>query len=292
MKQIKNSSIIVLLLIVTNTLFAQQDPTYTLYQYNMNVINPAYAGIGDNNELNVNFRSQWINLSGSPETQSISLGIPINDKVGVGLSIVNDEVFVLNQTHVYADFSYKLQLSETSDLYFGFKAGGSFINIDLNSLGIENDPLFTENISRFNPNFGVGFYLKGDKYYVNLSAPSILKSKRYEKEGILVSNATDQLHVYAGAGYTFNLNDNIDLTPSLMSRFVVGAPVSLDLTATVDLYKKVEFGASYRLDESVSLLGLFKLADWMHFGYAYEMTTTEVADYSDGSHEIFIRFRF
>ena len=292
MKHIINNSLIVLVLLVVNTLYAQQDPSYTLYQYNMNVINPAYAGINDYSEVNINFRSQWVNLEGSPETQSMSFGIPMSDKVGIGLSVVNDNVFVLNETDVYIDFSYKVQLAENTNLYLGLKGGGSFINIDLNALDIMNDPVFTENVSRFNPNVGIGFLLKGDKYYVNLSAPSLLKSKRYEKDGVVVTNATDKLHAYLGAGYTLSLSNDIDLTPSVMSRFVSGAPISLDITATVDLYKIIELGVSYRLDESVSGIVLIKLADWVHFGYAYEATTTDVKDYSNGTHEVLLRFKF
>ena len=292
MKHIINNSLIVLVLLVVNTLYAQQDPSYTLYQYNMNVINPAYAGINDYSEVNINFRSQWVNLEGSPETQSMSFGIPMSDKVGLGLSVVNDNVFVLNETDVYIDFSYKVQLAENTNLYLGLKGGGSFINIDLNALDIMNDPVFTENVSRFNPNVGIGFLLKGDKYYVNLSAPSLLKSKRYEKDGVVVTNATDKLHAYLGAGYTLSLSNDIDLTPSVMSRFVSGAPISLDITATVDLYKIIELGVSYRLDESVSGIVLIKLADWVHFGYAYEATTTDVKDYSKGTHEVLLRFKF
>ncbi len=292
MKNIKNSSLIVLLILMTNALFAQQDPSFTLYQYNMNVINPAYAGINESAEVNLNFRSQWINLEGSPETQSLSIGIPVNDKIGVGLSIVNDNVFVLNETDVYIDFSYRVQLSDNTNLYMGLKAGGSFINIDLNSLGIINDPVFSENVNNFNPNVGIGFLLKGDKFYLNLSAPSLLKSKRYEKDGVVVTGATDKLHTYIGAGYTLSLNDNIDFKPSMMSRFVTGSPLSLDLTATFDIYSKVELGVSYRIDESVSGIGLFKLSDWFNVGYAYETTTTDVKNYSDGTHEILLRFIF
>jgi len=277
---------------MTSTGFAQQDPSFTLYQYNMNVINPAYAGINESAEVNLNFRSQWINLEGSPETQSLSIGIPVNDKIGVGLSIVNDNVFVLNETDVYIDFSYRVQLSDNTNLYMGLKAGGSFINIDLNSLGIINDPVFSENVNNFNPNVGIGFLLKGDKFYLNLSAPSLLKSKRYEKDGVVVTGATDKLHTYIGAGYTLSLNDNIDFKPSMMSRFVTGSPLSLDLTATFDIYSKVELGVSYRIDESVSGIGLFKLSDWFNVGYAYETTTTDVKNYSDGTHEILLRFIF
>jgi type IX secretion system PorP/SprF family membrane protein len=258
----------------------------------MNVINPAYAGINDFNEVNINFRSQWVNLEGSPETQSLSVGIPMNDKVGWGLSIVNDEVYVLKETDVYIDFSYRVQVGSNTNLFMGLKGGGTFINIDLNKLGIMNDPVFTENVSNFNPNVGIGFLLKGPKYYVNLSAPTLLKSKRYEKDGVVVTHATDRLHAYAGAGYTFSLDNEIDVTPSVLGRFVSGAPASLDMTATFDLHKVIELGISYRLDESVSGIGLLKLADWVHFGYAYEATTTDVKDYSKGTHEVLLRFRF
>ena len=134
MKHIIYKIFIVAVLLVVNTLYAQQDPSFTLYQYNMNVINPAYAGINGITEANLNFRSQWVNLEGSPETQSFSIGIPVNDKIGVGLSIVNDKVFVLNETDAYIDFSYRVQVSDNINLYLGLKAGGSFINIDLNSL--------------------------------------------------------------------------------------------------------------------------------------------------------------
>lgn len=292
MKHIINNSLIVFLLIVVGSLYAQQDPSYTLYQYNMNIINPAYAGINEYSEINLNHRSQWVNLDGSPTTQSLSFGKPINDKMGLGLSIVNDKVFVLKQTDVYIDYSYKLQVADSTNLYFGLKAGGSFIDIDLNSLGIMNDPVFMENVNRFNPNIGLGFYLKGKKYYLNLSAPSLLKSKRYEKDGVVVTNATDELHVYAGAGYTFNINDDVTLTPSLLSRFVTGAPASVDITATAGLYNIMDIGLSYRIDESVSFLGLFKTAHWVYIGYAYEATTTDVKDYSKGTHEVLLRFKF
>ena len=292
MKTILKNSRVLLVLLLTSVLYAQQDPSYTLYQYNMNVVNPAYAGINGYNEVNINFRSQWVNLKGSPETQSLSVGIPMNDKVGWGLSIVNDNVFVLNETDIYADFSYRVQVGSNTNMYMGVKGGGTIIDIDLNSLDVKNDPVFTENVHNFNPNVGVGFLLKGQKYYVNLSVPTLLKSKRYEKDGVVVTHATDRLTVYAGAGYTFSLDDDVDFTPSALGRFVSGAPISLDITATFDLYKVMELGLSYRIDESISGLGLFKLVDWLNIGYAYEATTTEIKDYSRGTHEVLLRFRF
>ncbi|WP_410487067.1 type IX secretion system membrane protein PorP/SprF [Spongiivirga sp. MCCC 1A20706] len=269
---------------------AQQDPSYTLYNYNMNVVNPAYAGSSEQSQLNINFRSQWVGLEGAPETQSLSLGIPINDQIGIGASVVNDQVFVLNETDAYIDFSYKLQLTDNTKLYLGLKAGGSFVDIDLNSLQITNDPLFTENVSSFNPNIGVGALLRGSSYYLTLSAPQLLKSDRFEKQAGIATEATDELHFFAGGGYHLAINENLRFTPSTMVRLVSGSPTTIDLTGTFDIYKRVELGLNYRLNESVSGLAFVKMADWMAFGYAYDRSTTNIGDYSRGSHEVLLRF--
>lgn len=286
MKNIKYILIFAVLL-ASGKLFAQQDPSYTLYKYNMNIVNPAYAGTNGYTELNLNIRSQWVNLKGSPETQSLSFAKPINDKIGIGFSFVNDQVDVIKETDFAVDFSYKLQVSETSDLYLGIKAGAYTFKADLQSKAI-GDPAFGENVSRVNGIFGAGAYLKVKKFYATLSIPNFLTGKRVE--GSEFTQATDKTHVFAGAGYTFDLNENLTFQPSVMGRFVQGAPSSVDLTGTFDIQNKIEIGGSYRLDDSFSALALVKLGDWMKLGYAYEFTTSDVKDFSDGSHEIMLRF--
>ncbi len=292
MKELRYISLLVVLLVgLPLTITAQQDPSYTLYNYNMNVINPAYAGSTERTQLNVNFRSQWVGLQGAPETQSLSLAVPLkNDKIGIGASVVNDRVFVLNETDAYIDFSYKLQLTDNTKLYLGLKAGGSFVDIDLNSLDVQNDPLFTENVSTFNPNIGLGALLRGNNYYLTVSAPQLLKSDRFEKQAGIVTEATDELHFFAGGGYHININDNLRFTPSTMVRLVSGSPTTIDATGTFDIYNRVELGLNYRLNESVSGLAFIKMADWMAFGYAYDRSTTNIGDFSRGSHEVLLRF--
>jgi type IX secretion system PorP/SprF family membrane protein len=271
----------------------QQDPSFTMYNLNMNVINPAYAGSSDGLELTTMIKSQFTGIENSPSTQTLSLSSPIGKNMGLGFSIVNDQVFIAKETDVYIDFSYKLQLSESTTLFLGLKAGASFFNVDLNSLNI-NDPLFSENVSRINPNFGAGAYLKGDNYYASLSVPVLLKSKRYEKEGNVVTSASDKPHIYLGGGYTFDLAGDYKLkvTPSFMTRYVSGVPLSLDLTATVGLLDKVEFGVSHRLKESFSGLLMFQFIKEFKLGYAYEHATNDISKYSNGSHEFVFKFNF
>lgn len=271
----------------------QQDPSFTMYNLNMNLINPAYAGSSEGLEFTTLIKNQFTGISDSPSTQTLSLSSPVGKNVGLGLSIVNDQFFVSKETDVYIDFSYKLQLAESTNLFLGLKGGLSFFNVDLNSLKI-SDPLFSENVSRTNPNFGTGAYLKGNNYYVSLSVPVLLKGKRYEKEGNTITEASDKPHVYLGAGYTFDLkNENkIKITPSFMMRHVSGVPLSFDATAIVGFLDKVEVGVSHRLQESFSGLLMFQFIKEMKLGYAYEHAINDISKYSSGSHEFVFKFNF
>lgn len=290
--------ILLVLLLACFSLQAQQDPTYTMYNFNMNVINPAYVGSTENSQITANLRSQWVKLDDAPETQTLSFATPVNENIGLGFSVINDKISVLKETDLYIDFSYKLQVSEKNDLYLGLKAGGSFINIDLQSLGINDDPFFNENVNRFNPNIGAGVYFTGENYYFNISTPVLLKSKRYEKEGDLVVKASDKPHIYIGGGYTFKFAEDVygrtrySLTPSIMTRYVSGVPFSMDISTMMTFNNKFELGLSHRLKESLSVMFLFNFQDFGKLGYAYDYTLTNVGNFSSGSHEIIFRVNF
>jgi type IX secretion system PorP/SprF family membrane protein len=272
---------------------AQQDPNFTLYNFNMNLINPAYAGSSGEKEISLGYRSQWIGVSEAPNTQALTYTTPLKNNLGLGVSVMRDQVFVLQETDIAVDVSYKLKISETHDLYFGVKAGGSFINIDLNKAGASGaDPLFVQNESFFNPQFGAGAYLRHDDFYISISSPNFLNGKRYVKQGNAPKAAVDNLHMYYGAGYHFSVNDNVQITPGVMYRNTDGAPSSTDLNATVK-YNKIEAGMNYRVDEMYSIFTMFNIIDNVKFGAAYDFTTSKINQVNDnGSMEIMIKYQF
>ena len=190
----------VLILLLEVHVNAQQDPHFGLYKYNMSVLNPGYAGSNRGFEGVFGVRSQWVGLDGGPETYNFNINspIPTMKNVGMGFSIVGDDVFVLSETHLYVDFSYRLQIYEGGYLYAGLKGGVSLLKVDLNELKVMGDPLFSENVNTTNPNVGVGLYMKGDDYYISVSAPGLLKNDRYEKKGVVPVSASDNIHFFAG----------------------------------------------------------------------------------------------
>ena len=291
MKRIITLAVAITIALVEQT-SAQQDPNFTLYNFNMNIINPAAAGSTNMQALSLGYRSQWIGLSDAPNTQVLNFTKPLNKGLGLGISLVRDQVFVLQETDITVDVSYKLQLSETHDLYFGIKTGGSFVNIDLTKTGAVNDPLFTENQNFFNAQFGAGLYLKHKEYYVSISTPNFLNGKRYVKQGNAPRAAVDNLHMYYGAGYHFQLSETVQVTPAIMHRSTQGAPSSTDINATV-AYNKIQAGMNYRVNELYSVFTLFDIVNNVRFGAAYDFTTSKINQVNNnGSLELLLRYQF
>ena len=284
---------ILMMCATAHAVVAQQDPNFTLYNFNMNVINPAFAGTNGFKEISLGHRSQWIGVENGPNTQIANFTSPLRNNLGIGVSLVRNKVFVLQESDVTVDISYKLKLSYEHDLYFGVKTGASFININLSSiLSSGSDPLFTENRSYSNTQFGAGFYLKHEKYYVSISSPNILKGKRYIKNGNAPNAVVDNLHMYYGMGYRFDLTDRVSISPGIMYRSTKGATSSTDINATLSV-KNVQVGANYRVDDMYSIFTVFNIIDNVKFGAAYDISANELNDFNkNGSMEVLIKYQF
>ena len=283
-----------LTLTISHKAEAQQDPNFTLYNFNMNIINPAFAGIKDSPELNLVYRNQYLGIDDAPRTISMAYSRPMGSNLGLGISVINDRVFVLTETDIAIDVSYKLQVGEKTNLYFGLKAGGGFTNIDLtraNSGG--NDPLFQENQDFFNPHIGAGLNIQNEKFYISISTPNFLRGERYVKQGNIPSAAVDASHFYLGGGYNFRINENLVLTPRAMMRSVEGAPTSYDVGASLDIRERFMVGSNYRVDEMLAVYGLFQIVDKLKLGASYDFTTSDVNLVNDsGSLELILKYQF
>lgn len=275
--------------------YAQQDPQYTQYMYNMSVVNPAYATAGEET-INVGalYRSQWVGSVGAPSTGSLFVHWPITSRIETGLSVINDKIGdVVNQTNVYADFAYVLPVGQNTKLSFGLKAGATFFSTNFNGFIYSDDlpdPAFANNLSQTFPNVGVGAFYFGPNYYLGLSAPNLLRSKHLENDSGIVANGVEEIHYFLTGGYVFNLNENLKLKPAFMTKAVSGAPISIDLTVNVLFNNVFEIGVGYRLDDSFSGLANFRVGPSMRIGYAYDHTISNLGKFNSGSHELMLLF--
>jgi type IX secretion system PorP/SprF family membrane protein len=270
---------------------AQQESQFTQYMYNTVSVNPAYAGSRDVLSIIGLYRTQWVGLDGAPKTATFSLNSPINDRIGIGFSFMNDRIGPSDENNFNIDFSYNIVLNANSRLFFGVKASGNLLNIDYTKLNIfdENDGLFRGNIENvFTPNVGAGVYFQSQNAYVGLSVPYFLETTRYKDD--VSSNVNEKMHAYLIGGYVFDLSPNLKFKPAALVKAVSGAPLQVDLSANFLINDKVTLGAAYRWDAAVSAMAGFQITPGLMAGYAYDFDTTNLGNYNSGSHELFLRF--
>jgi type IX secretion system PorP/SprF family membrane protein len=168
--------LLLLLLVFSGKMFAQQDPIYALYLNNPFVINPAYAGINNNVEGNVSFRNQWGGFDGHPQTLNASGNLSLfQNKMGAGIQIVQDKIGENKNTSVTGSYSYRIELKKNQFLSFGMQAG--FINYKTDPSLIQvydtSDPSFVY-YSQTKLNMGAGVVYKTDRFFAGLSVPRLL----------------------------------------------------------------------------------------------------------------------
>lgn len=294
-KKITKTFLLILCLFSSKLVTAQQDAQYTQYMYNALSINPAYAGSRDMFSAVILHRSQWVGVDGAPTTQTLSGHTPLNEKVGVGLNIVNDRIGPARETYVDAAFSYTLEVNRDIELSFGLKAGGQLLDVDYNRLNIYDptDANFQPNNvdQKFSPQFGLGAMLHSDQFYVGLSVPNILQTEHFdESPNASESVAKERIGYYLTSGYVFDLSSDIKFKPAVLTKIVTGTPLQVDISANFLFYEKFTVGAAYRWSSAVSGLLGFQITDSLMVGVAYDADTTEFSDYSGGSFEAFLRF--
>ena len=269
---------------------AQQNPHYTQYMYNMNVVNPAYM-IDEPGLMEVGtlYRSQWVGIEGAPKTGNVFANIPLNDKIELSVSYLNDRIGdVVNQDLFNIDFAYRINLTEDLNLSFGLKAGIDNLRFDFSGTNVSSDALF-QNTSKTVLNIGAGAFLFKEEFYVGLSSPNLIPSDLDINNDVLYQNA---IHVFLIGGYVFTLNDDFKLKPSTVVKMVSGAPLSFDISANAMYVDRFELGVSYRYQDAVTALAGFKITPELRIGYAYDFNTSALNDFNSGSHEFMLTYRF
>jgi type IX secretion system PorP/SprF family membrane protein len=271
---------------------AQQDAYLSLYQFNMTLINPAYAGAEGMHVISMNSRNQWSNAEDSPKTTALSYSVAGGKNVGLGISVVSDQIFIEKQTNITADFSYRLTLANDAALFLGIKAGGNSYSADpsqLRSYRPELDPV-KKPLSRFNPNMGVGFYYQSSNYWFSGAMPRLFNAKR---DGDVEIQSRDRIHTYLAAGAMFSFNDTFILKPHLMYRKTKGIGAVTDMGIKAVYSSRFELGLSARTGSIFSLQALVIVNENFSLGYAYDTYgDDQLSGINFKAHEIAMRFKF
>jgi type IX secretion system PorP/SprF family membrane protein len=267
---------------------AQVDPLYAQYLNNPLLINPAYSGLNNNFNASFILRKQWAGFDGSPTTANVSAHSSLFDnKMGVGLIILEDKVGVTKNTEVQGTYAYRINVMKNNTLSFGLQAG--MLNYRTNNDDLHpadpNAPEFQGNPSYTKPSFGTGVILSSERYLFGVSVPRLLQSKT-QYAGI-TTNMNRQTFYISGA-YVIFLTERIRIKPAMLIKAVRGAPISADLNFYANFDEKYTAGAFTRNFKTYGIIGQMKLNDMLRFGYVFEVPTNGSVGARYTSHEIMV----
>ncbi len=279
---------------------AQQDYQFTHYMFDNLSFNPGYAGITNSICGTVMGRQQWAGFDGSPTTGLLNVHAPVRLlRGGLGLTYINDQLGFEKNNIVRLAYSYHLGGIGPGTL--GIGVSGGIVQKSINATWItpdgtpaQNDAAINatgdaSNISEMVSDFNFGAFYYAPNMYFGLSATHLGQAD------MMNVNIKNVQHYWLTAGYTHTFNPKLKLRPGLLVKSDA-ASTQIDLNANV-LYKDMVWaGLTYRLGDAIApMIGYqkkFQNNATLRIGYSYGITTSQIKNYSSGTHDFMINYCF
>jgi type IX secretion system PorP/SprF family membrane protein len=287
--------LIVLFILGTGLLVnAQQRTLHSQYMFNDFILNPAIAGTGNYSPASISLRRQWVGINEAPVTQSISWHTYCGKNVGMGGYIFNDVAGPTRRAGLGYSFAYQVKLKENEKLAFG--VSGQLFQYLLESdklITAEPDDaaIFEDNTNQLIPDITYGMYYYTNAYYVGFTAFNLIQTRLDMFDNSTINKNNVLRTYYLTGGYRIDINDSYMLEPSLHMQFMEKSPLQFDITTKLVYAQQFWAGFSYRLKDAVVCLVGMKV-NLLDIGYSYDITLSDLKDYSSGSHELYIGYRF
>lgn len=289
-------TIFLLLLLINGPLFAQQLPQYSQYMFNQYAFNPAYAGVKESWEAVTNNRYQWLGITDAPRTFTLSACGPLKkENLALGGYLYTDIVGPTRRIGFQTSFSYHARLSETIRLSFGLSLGFNEWILDADKItAYHPDDFYFSNglLKSFNPDGKFGLYLYHDDWYFGASMEQIFHDKLSFMATQIGSESFLEDHYYFLAGYTVHLGEVWDLEPSALLKLGLPAPPKMDLNVRATYKKMIWAGLGIRTRDAMTVMAGFNYKNMLAIGYSFDITTTDLKNYSSGTHEVYLGITF
>lgn len=322
--KIKITILILIIGFITNQTKAQQDPQFTQFMNNKLFYNPGFAG-STSGKICVNgtFRTQWVGYGGgnafvnegsgvtpgtkvergnAPSTQNFGIHGNVG-RLGIGLNIWQDQLGFVSTLSPTFSLTYIHPFENGSKLAGGVGAGIIQSSLDGSKL-VAIDPTDPKvpkgEVKGFAPNFDFGLYytlpqlsIFNDFYFgvssLHLNSPII---ERINSSGQGSKIKMDR-HYYAMTGATYQMGI-FDINPNIIYK-TDGTKHNFDFNCLAIYNQKIIGGLTYRTPQEFCVLAGYNFplgANSLNLMYSYDLITSDIISYSQGSHEITLKYCF
>ena len=282
---------------------AQQNAQYTQFMFNKLALNPAYAGSSEVPCISCLHRSQWVGLDGAPTSQSVNFHMPFfKNRVGFGVSINHDQIGPTNSWNLGMMYAYHLPVSDHSKLSIGVQGSLRSYSVNWSETTSTQDgdgaiPM-VDNATVL-PNFGMGLYYYSKKFYVGVSATSLINGDLSLFEDAANSDLDgEEMHAFVMSGIVLPLTSKIKIKPAILVKYTANTPFDMDIHTSLIFFNKLWTGLTYRLGglkdndigESIDFTLQYQISNKIRAGLAYDFTLSDVRNYNDGTYEVMLEY--
>ena len=275
---------------------AQQLPQFTQYMFNKYAFNPAYAAVTPSWEATTNNRYQWSGITDAPRTFTLSAQGPMRkENIGLGGYLYTDNVGPTRRLGFQASYAYHVKLNKEIKLSFGLSLGFNQWMLDADKVTAYHpgDFYFSNGLLKTTDMDGkFGLYLYHDDWYVGASVEQMMHNKITFLATQVSSESFMEDHFYIHGGYTFHLDENWDLNPDFLLKLGLPAPPKFDISLRATYKQAFWFGGGFRTNDAAYAMVGYCYKEQLRIGYSFDFTTTDLRNYSSGTHEVMLAFIF
>lgn len=297
MKRAILSAVVILSLGVAK---GQQDPQYSNFMYDKLSVNPGYAGIHGMYCGTVMYRNQWMGFEGSPKTVLFNLdGAVPAIHGGVGLTFYNDKLGFETNNIIRLAYSFHQPIAALKGTVgFGLSAGYASKAFQADWVYIQSGDTEIPNSNikegALDLNFGVYYKHAVEDLYVGIS------STHLNGASLTDLNLDVARHYWFMTGYKYNFNSQWAASGDFITKSDL-ASTQFDLALRGWYMNKIYAGVSYRHQDAIFPMfgaqldlspttGANKSKMYLTTGVAYDVTLSDIKNYSSGSMELFVKF--
>ncbi|WP_148270376.1 PorP/SprF family type IX secretion system membrane protein [Haliscomenobacter hydrossis] len=290
---------LILLLLPTAMLWAQDEAIFTHYNLAPILINPAAAGFEETHQIQFNARGQWLGFPDAPKNVGVQYHGPLGNTFGFGLAVMGESAAQVSRVRGRLNTGFRFKVNENVKLAIGFSTEFSQLSLGNNILGEpdyqQGDDIIEAAVNgRQQFDASLGFF---GRFYENTYASLSFTNLISERLNNIVSNEAQgslfQYYVFL-VGHKFELSNNqLSLEPSIMVRQVKDTPFNVDINLKAGILNdKLIAGLSYRSLKTIGALIGSEISESFRFFYTFDLSMQDLQQYSTGSHEITLAFGF
>ncbi len=285
---------------------AQQEILFSQFFYQKTLSNPGAAGSQGQATLSAFHRQQWVGLEGAPMSQVLSFNAPFfANKVGLGLTLVNDRIGFFNSTYINMAYAYRIRFGSS---VVGIGMHGSYRQQrtdwdEVQTITQRPDQVVGENASVPLFNVGAGVHFENDRFFAGVAVPYLLEKGFTKKYQGIVSDFTGTTpHLFVNAGWIIPVTANLRMRPAFAARLVENAPPNFDLHFSIGFLENSRLwtGATLRWGQSkvatagdaLVLMCQYQLNQKLNAGLAYDLSINGLQQQTAGTFEMMLEYSF